>query len=176
MKRKELAAIFAGGMAAFTLAGAEAEPETAVQERPTPGPMQPLADSGFVIGWGVPGVPATVAPGQRFAAAVIVENQSDQLWLDPENADTTGTGPGAVRLVYRWWKKDDDKAPAIDYTGARGDLTDPLPPGRSVVMALDVTAPSAPGEYRLQLDLCQELVTFFEPKGADKLLVPVTVK
>jgi hypothetical protein len=43
-------------------------------------------------------------------------------------------------------------------------------------MAIEVTAPPAAGEYQLQLDLCQELVSYFEPKGADRLLVPVTVK
>ena len=176
MTRKKLAGIAACGIAALTLACAESEPEAAVQARPTPGPMQPLADSGFVIGWGVPGVPATVTAGQRFAAAVLVENQSDQLWLDPQNADTARSGAGAVRLTYRWWKKGDDKTPAVNDQGARGDLTAPLPPGRAAVMAIEVTAPPAAGEYQLQLDLCQELVTFFEPKGADKLLVPVTVK
>ena len=147
-----------------------------MQARPTPGPMQPLADSGFVIGWGVPGVPANVTAGQRFAAAVLVENQSDQLWLDPQNADTARSGAGAVRLTYRWWKKGDDKTPAVNDQGARGDLTAPLPPGRAAVMAIEVTAPPAAGEYQLQLDLCQELVSYFEPKGADRLLVPVTVK
>jgi hypothetical protein len=176
MTTRRLAALAACGMAVLTLACAEAETEIAVQARPTAGPMQPLADSGYAVAWGVPGVPATVSAGQRFAAAVIVENQSDQLWLDPENADTSGSGAGAVRLVYRWWKKGDDKAPFVDFAGARGDLKEPLPPGRAAVLALEVTAPGAPGEYLLQLDLCQELVTYFEPKGADKLLVPVTVK
>jgi len=176
MTRKKLAGIAACGIAALTLACAESEPEAAVQARPTPGPMQPLADSGFVIGWGVPGVPATVTAGQRFAAAVLVENQSDQLWLDPQNADTARSGAGAVRLTYRWWKKGDDKTPAVNDQGARGDLTAPLPPGRAAVMAIEVTAPPAAGEYQLQLDLCQELVSYFEPKGADRLLVPVTVK
>jgi hypothetical protein len=176
MTTKKLAATFACGLALLALSCAESEPEAAVQARPTPGPMQPLADSGFVVGWGLPAVPATVSAGQRFAAAVIVENQSDQLWLDPGNADTTGTGHGAVRLVYRWWKKGDDKTPAVNDQGVRGDLTAPLPPGRSVVMAIEVTAPPAAGEYRLQLDLVQEVVSYFEPKGADKLFVPVTVK
>jgi hypothetical protein len=176
MTMRKLGALAACGLAALTLACAESQPEIVEQARPTPGPMQPLADSGFAVAWGVPGVPATVSAGQRFAAAVIAENQSDQLWLDPENADTSGSGAGAVRLVYRWWKKADDKAPFADFAGARGDLTGPLPPGRAAVMAIEVTAPAVAGEYLLQLDLCQELVTFFELKGADKLLVPVTVK
>jgi hypothetical protein len=167
---------FAVCLAGLTAACAESQPEVVQQARPTPAPMRPLADSGFTVAWGVPGVPATVSAGQRFAAAVIVENQSDQLWLDPKNSDTSGSGAGAVRLVYRWWKKGSDKAPVVDFAGARGDLLDPLPPGRAAVMAVEATAPPAAGEYLLQLDLCQELVTFFEAKGADKLLVPVTVK
>jgi hypothetical protein len=176
MTTRRLVALAACGLASLTVACAESQPEVVEQARPTPGPLQPLADSGFVVGWGLPAVPATVAPGQRFAAAVIVENQSDQLWLDPENADTTRTGHGAVRLTCRWWKKGDDKTPAVNDQGARGDLTAPLPPGRAAVMALEVTAPPTAGEYQLQLDLVQELVSYFEPKGADRLLVPVTVK
>lgn len=176
MRTKAKAALAACVLAALSFACAESEPEPVAQERPTPGPMQPLGDAGFVVGWGLPSVPQTVAPGQRFAAAVIAENQGDQLWLDPRNADTTGNGPGAVRLVSRWWKKGDTAKPAVDYGGARGDLTAPLPPGRGAVLAVEVTAPAAPGEYLLQLELVQELVSFFEPKGADRLLVPVTVK
>jgi hypothetical protein len=37
------------------------------------------------------------------------------------------------------------------------------------------TAPAEPGDYTLQLDLCQELVSWFDPKGGAKLLVPVKV-
>jgi hypothetical protein len=42
-------------------------------------------------------------------------------------------------------------------------------------MAVEVVAPPEPGEYRLQLDLLQELVAWFEDKGAPRLLVPIRV-
>jgi hypothetical protein len=42
-------------------------------------------------------------------------------------------------------------------------------------MAIEVNAPAEPGDYKLQLDLLQELVSWFEPHGAQKLLVPVKV-
>jgi hypothetical protein len=42
-------------------------------------------------------------------------------------------------------------------------------------MAVEVVAPSEPGSYFLQLDLCQELFAWFETRGAARLVVPVTV-
>jgi hypothetical protein len=142
---------------------------------PTPGPMTPLPDTAFVVRWGLPGVPQTVAPNQRFAAAVIVENAGDQVWFDPKNADTSGSGAGAVRLSYRWWGKG-ASAPLGAYAAARGDLARPIPPGKTAVLAVEVTAPATAGEYRLQLDLCQEMVAWFDLKGADKSFTNVTVK
>jgi len=128
------------------------------------------------VRWGVPGVPRTVAAGERFAAAVIVENASDEVWLDPRSAHRSGSGAGAVRLAYRWWGASDADASMTDHAPARGELSAPLPPHGSAVMAVEVTAPATPGAYRLQLDLCQELVAWFESKGAARLIVPVSVQ
>jgi hypothetical protein len=65
---------------------------------------------------------------------------------------------------------------SISYGEARGDLLEPLQPGASTSLTVQVAAPAQPGDYKLQLDLCQELVTWFEPKGAAPLVVPVKVK
>ena len=153
----------------------EASPPPPASPPPTSAPVRPLSDQGFIVRWGVPGVPQAVAAGERFAAAVIVENASDDVWLDPRSAHASGTGAGAVRLGYRWLGSSTADAPMAEYA-TRADLTQPLPPRASTVMALEVVAPATPGTYRLQLDLCQELVSWFELRGADKLIVPVSVR
>ena len=52
----------------------------------------------------------------------------------------------------------------------------PVRPGKTAVMAIAVTAPTEPGNYKLQLDLVQENVSWFETRGAPVLMVPVVVK
>ena len=79
-----------------------------------------------------------------------------------------------MRLAYRWWKTSDDKT-APSYTIDRGDFLRPVAPGDSAAITVAVTAPAEPGSYRLQLDLVQEMVAWFEDKGAPRLVIPVRV-
>jgi hypothetical protein len=51
-----------------------------------------------------------------------------------------------------------------------------LPAGQEVEVPLQITAPAKPGEYYLQLDMVQELVTWFEEKGSPVLKVKVNVQ
>lgn len=158
----------------------EAVPENRPTSTPPPPPsvprMKPLPDTGFNVAWRRPSIPSTVAAGKRFAATVTVQNTSDQVWLAPQSSDATHDAAGAVRLGYRWLKPSELKAPNTGYADARGDLSQPLSPGGLAVMTVQVVAPALPGSYELQLDLCQELVTWFASKGAVPLLVPVRVK
>lgn len=140
--------------------------------------VEPLPDSAFQVEWGTPGVPSVATRGSRFAVGVRVTNKGDRTWIDAGHSDPKAYGAGAVRLGARWAKKDAEKLPpqGAGYGTERGELVLPVNPGQSAVMAVEVTAPSEPGEYVLQLDLCQELVSWFEDKGAAALRVPVTVK
>ena len=67
----------------------------------TPPPvMTPMTDDGFRVEWGTPGVPTTIGAGSEFAVGVVVKNVSDQIWMDPRNADarTYAGRSGATRL------------------------------------------------------------------------------
>jgi hypothetical protein len=77
-------------------------------------------------------------------------------------------------LSYRWLRADSD-TPVSDYSD-RADLSAPLDPGQWTTLLIAVTPPQAPGDYRLQFDLVQELVSWFEAKGAPRLIVPVHVE
>jgi hypothetical protein len=105
------------------------------------------------------------------AVGVLVKNVGDQTWRD---VASTHEGRFSVRLAYRWWDSA-DKRVVVDYKPVRGDLRAPLAPGKSAAMAVAVVAPSEPGAYLLQLDLVEELSSWFEDKGAARLRAPVTV-
>lgn len=137
--------------------------------------LAPMPESGFRVEWGRPGVPPTIEPGAQFAVGVGVTNRGDQVWLDPRSADTSAWASGAVRLAYRWWGTDQGK-PLRDYGPERGDLVAQVNPGQTAVLAVPVTAPTEPGSYKLQLELVQENVAWFQTMGATVLMVPVTVR
>ena len=94
--------------------------------KPTRPIVTPLLDAGFKLEWGRPSVPAVVVSGETFAAAVIVKNAGTEVWLDPRSSG--GTGAGAVRLGYRWWKIGDifyDDPPdnwGVESTGGQAHL------------------------------------------------------
>jgi hypothetical protein len=138
-------------------------------------PLMPMPESGFRVEWGRPGVPSPIEPGARFAVAVAATNRGDQVWLDPRNSDSSAYASGAVRLAYRWWDGQ-GKTLVKDYGPERGELLGPVGPNQTAILAVPVTAPSEPGSYKLQLELVQENVAFFQNIGAQVLMVPVTVK
>ena len=152
--------------------GDEQDEEAGKPAPPAPGDVQPMPASGHTVQWSTPGVPCEMKAGSTVAVSVIARNVGDHVWRDIPSSDN---GRGAVRLGYRWWASGPGKLPVIDYSLTRGDLRAPVPPGSSATLTIEVVAPAAPGSYLLQLDLVEELITWFENTGAVKLMVPVTV-
>ncbi len=133
-----------------------------------------LPSSAFHVEWTHVEAPATMAAGKVVSIAVTFKNTSPNAWPDPKHAGAAKPdGSHAVRLAYRWWKRD-RPMPESEY-GTRTDLTTPLEPGQSATLVIPVRAPLKPGDYNLQLDLVEELVTWFEGKGVPKELIPVKV-
>jgi hypothetical protein len=119
-------------------------------------------------------VPPRPVAGSTATLLVTLRNIGGDVWLDRQLADPQrATGVGGVRLSYRWWRGDEEVL-VSDY-GARQELLLPLRPGESGTMPLDVDLPVRPGRYRLQVDLAHEGICWFESRGADRLVVPVTV-
>ena len=83
------------------------------------------------------------------------------------------SGNGAIRLSHRWLRGDSEKV-LSDYAG-RTDLPFPLRPGERVILPVRVELPAAPGLYWLQWDFIHEGVGWFESRGSDRLLTPVSV-
>ncbi len=133
-----------------------------------------LPEGAYRVEWTKIDVPPTMAPGAKVAAHVTLKNAGNATWPDPPTADTSNPGAYAVRLSYRWWPASGDGKPT-DWQ-PRVELPAPLPAGASVTLTVPLRAPTEPGDYKLQFDLVQELIVWFEAKGADKAFVPVSVR
>jgi hypothetical protein len=155
---------------AALLPAVRAAPEAAA--RPVLQEPIEMPATGHRVEWGPVRAACTMKAGSKQPVAVVVRNAGDQFW---SSLSSTRTGRGAVRLGYRWWSPKDPRRPVTDYGEERGDLRQTLGPGGSVTMTVMVATPSTPGSYQLQLDLVEELVSWFEGRGAAKLMVPVTV-
>ena len=142
--------------------------------RELPAPPRPLPDEAFRVEWSAHTVPGTMKAGSSTPVRVTFRNLGPVPWLD---AASTGSQPpqaGAVRLSYRWWWP---RSPLpVMGSLARLDLPRPVAPGESATLTLVVAAPAEPGAYTLQIDLLQELVAWFEAKGAAQLRVAVRVQ
>ncbi|HEX2163392.1 MAG TPA: YfhO family protein [Thermoanaerobaculia bacterium] len=138
-------------------------------------PTRPRPDSFYRVEWEGARLAEGRAGGETVEVLVSLRNAGTETWPNPETADPrTAVPAGAVRLSWRWWWGDREEL-VSDYS-ARIDLPAAVGPGESVTLPVEVVLPTQPGDYSLQLDLVHELVAWFEQRGADTLLVPVTVE
>ena len=107
--------------------------------------------------------------GGEVVLSVRVTNLGDAGWP----AHTEGAGAYHVRLGNHWLTR---RGKVITTDDGRSRLPVDIGPGGSAVMSLRVTAPSKPGRYLLELDLVQELVTWFAERGSETLRLPVVVR
>jgi hypothetical protein len=142
--------------------------------RDRPAPPRPLPDEAFRVEWNAHTVPETMKPGSRIPVSIRFKNVGPVTWPAATSTGYPLRQGGAVRMAYHWWWP---RSPLpIGRQSARADLERPLAPGDSATLTLVVAAPEEPGAYTLQIDLLQELVAWFEAKGAAQLLVPVRVE
>jgi hypothetical protein len=134
-----------------------------------PQPDMPLPDNAYKAQLVLAEPLSKLSPGQKQEIKVRVTNKSDALWIVY----------GTEGLKYRVAVGDswlDNKGQLLTSMDGRIGLPANLNPGESVVVPLLITAPAKPGDYILQLDLVQELVTWFADKGSETLKVSVKVE
>ena len=128
-------------------------------------PVGPLADGAHRASICPSDVPATMTVGQRATLQVQVTNTSQVEW--------PLIGMHLIHLGNHWrlptgeielW--DDGRV------GMRGTLA----PGASDDFVLEITAPTRPGNYQLELDMVEESVTWFAEKGSPTWTAPVSVR
>ncbi len=105
-----------------------------------------------------------VRRGERLRLTVEIRNTSDVPW---RSADRSG-----IALVNRWL--DRERRPVVWLDG-RTPLPADLAPAEAITLELVATAPDAPGEWLLVLDLVDEGIASFSSQGCVAAAVPVIV-
>jgi SAM-dependent methyltransferase len=112
--------------------------------------------------------PVVIAAGARERVHVEVQNLGDATW--PARG---GDAPeGWIKLGNHWL---DETGAVVINDDARSLLPHDVEPGETVTIALDVQAPTTPGNYILELDLVQEYGTWFATRGSRTTRINVNV-
>jgi hypothetical protein len=98
--------------------------------------------------------PGRIAAGSKFLASVIVDNGT--------NVVLSNFGEAPMNCSYHWLHPGGETEV---FNGERTLLYPPLPPGRSLMYAVNVSAPEQPGRYVLRLTIVQELVAWLDALG-----------
>jgi len=121
----------------------------------------PLPNTAFKAGISVADAPTKLRPGQKEILQVTVKKVSDTTW--PAHGRSTD-GYFQVNLGNFWF---DSKAARItDNPYVRTGFPNDLKPGEEATVPLEITAPAKSGDYTLQVDLVQEMVSWFSEKGS----------
>jgi len=131
------------------------------------GPMSPGAFKATITSAGPPG---KMKPGEKATITVKVKNDGDAAWPAHGRASD---GFFQVNLGDIWFDANNAKVEKHPYV--RSGLPHDVAPGEEVEVNLAITAPSSPGQYTMQLDLVQEMVTWFSEKGNPTPKFKVTV-
>lgn len=106
--------------------------------------------------------PALLAAGTAYTVRTRVWNRGTGVWPTHRK----------IKLANHWLT---DSVMAVQDDG-RSELPVAVAPGESVELDLVVTAPAEPGEYELQLDVVQELVSWWADLGSQVVTIPVEVR
>lgn len=101
-------------------------------------------------------------PGRRGIVSVAVKNSSPEAW----------PASGSIQVGNHWL---DTHGSMLVLDDGRTPIAWDLDPGDETLLDIRVTAPGAPGEYILEIDLVQEGVAWFADHGSRTARVPVAV-
>ncbi|MGH9906764.1 MAG: hypothetical protein ACRD8U_14415, partial [Pyrinomonadaceae bacterium] len=131
--------------------------------------QSPLSDGAFkaAIVW-LETPPSSFQAGLKETVYVKVRNLSDMVW------PSLGAAGGTYRLsVGNHWLDDNNKIVIND--DGRTALPYDLEPEEEIEIPLTITAPTAAGDYILEVDMLQEGVTWFGSKGSATLKFRIRV-
>jgi len=124
-------------------------------------PVRPAAPAllpPYAAEYGEPAGPAEAGRGESFRVRVRLTNRGWLTW------DSTGAAP--VFASYHW---DDGQGHSLIYDGTRTPFAQPIAPGASTEVDVQVTAPDRAGRATLVIDLVHEGRTWFSEQGVTPL-------
>jgi len=128
----------------------------------------PMPDLAFKAQLSVANLPAVMHAGQTYVIPVALTNNSKIAWPGRQE-----TWQFQLTIGNRWLTSTGQLVTNVD---GRAALTEDLAPGRTVELPLTIKAPTAPGNYVLELDAVQEGVAWFGDRGSEVLSLKVKVQ
>ncbi|MCT2581859.1 methyltransferase domain-containing protein [Actinophytocola gossypii] len=107
------------------------------------------------------------------APGTLVADECGYVRVSVRNDGTETWPAGQLLNVGNHWYRDDI---AVRWDDGRASVPCPLAPGESGEVTLQVTAPSAGGDYQLGVDVVQEHVAWWSDRGTRIVRHPVTVE
>ena len=147
---------------------AQVEPYTLYVASSNKRARAPLPDGAFRAQLEVISAPSLVAEGTLIEMRVKVRNISDTTWPGCER----GSSNLQIYLGSHWldangkWSREEGRTP----------LRDDLGPGKEAILKFALNAPTAPGDYNIELDLLQEGITWFAIKGSTPTVIKIHVE
>jgi hypothetical protein len=128
----------------------------------------PMPDLAFKAQLAAADLPTVMQAGQTYVIPVRVTNNSKMPWPGRQE-----TWEFQLTVGNKWVNSAGQLVTNVD---GRAALTEDLEPGKTAEVALTVKAPSAAGDYVLQLDAIQEGVAWFGDRGSQVLSLKVKVQ
>jgi 4-amino-4-deoxy-L-arabinose transferase-like glycosyltransferase len=148
---------------------AQVEPYTLYIADQQPYIRGPLPDSGMRAEITVLNSVPRVGAGQKGQLRVHIKNAGNSIWPGCDRMN----GPFEIRLGSHWTST---VSQAFTSEIGRSPLPGELRPGDEADVVFSFNAPTAPGEYILELDLLQEGVAWFASKGSQTAKVSIKVE
>jgi hypothetical protein len=110
--------------------------------------------------------PSVMRVGEKLDIHFKVRNLGSKTWPSVGTKDFRYQ----INMGNRWLRGSENKE------DNRAVMKADLPPGEVTDVTLSITAPKAPGDYTLEIDMVHEGVTWFKQRGARVLSIDVSVR
>jgi hypothetical protein len=129
-----------------------------------------LPDDDYVALLSAAQQPSVLRPGEKVSLTLRVKNGGESIWI--AKGDPSGQHP--ITLRNRWL--DAGTETVLNEQDGGSVLPRNLLPGEELDLPITITAPSKPGNYRLDFDMVQEQVCWFHQKGSETLSFKIRVE
>ena len=127
----------------------------------------PLPANGYKAEISIKNPPASLKASSTAVIKTTVKNTSEAPW--------PALGQSSVRLSYHWLSSD-GKTILDEFDGLRTTLPADLMPNKEIELEAKIKAPNKPGNYILEFDMLQEIVSWFKEKGSKTSQINIKVE
>ena len=113
-------------------------------------------------------LPRKIGPGTKLDIPITIGNVGDTLWLSGQTVRAGVVMPG-IRIM-------DERGEIVSELHGQPMLPRAVPPGQSIALDIQLTAPLDPGRYTVKIDLVDQHVCWFEERGSQPLVFSFAVE